>query len=552
MTDDIRLATADKGEAKNAVGERGAAVKKTSSTGITEDFSRVKKMEKSVRKYEILRQILTAIGPIMATIAVGGTFGYSAVLLPQLKSESNSTTASGAVDDEKFNASAIAAAAMKIWTKNLDGNNDTNLLNVKTVGEESWIAASATLLMAPGCWLSGILMERFGRKKSQLAIGPLFLSAWITVGFSNNIFMLITGRLLSGLCIGLQGPLGPVYVAETSEPRLRGLLLAGISLAIAVGILISHVLGTWLDWRVAAHLLGLFPIISMLTCFFSPESPAWLLRNNRDNEARSTWIYLRGNDADREFVSLGIDNPSDAPRESIGSIWKSRSFWKPLVVLNVFFLTAQFSGVNTITFYCVQLIARVSGPGGEDIAHRVTLILDIVRVIASVLACWLTRRYPRRLLAVMSGAGAALSLLFLSLGLFVEFGRQWLPAILLFSYTSAVSIGLVPLPWLLCGEIFPARARGLGSGLSSGFAFLCFFIVVKTGPEMIKVLGAEGTFLIYGIITAAGTVFLIFFLPETKDKTLKEIEENFERKFNENSKPRVNEGYDGPQSDTDV
>ncbi|XP_046615353.1 facilitated trehalose transporter Tret1-2 homolog [Neodiprion virginianus] len=473
----------------------------------------------------LLRQTLTAIGPIMSTISVGATFGYSAVLLPQLKPDS--AAAAGGFGRD-LNASSV------FWLENkLNDYDRDHRITTSSLDDESWIAASAALLMAPGCWLSGILMERLGRRVSQILVSPAYLIAWATVGFAPNFTALIVGRLLSGLCVGLQGPLGPVYVAETSEPRMRGILLAGISLAIAVGILISHVLGTWFSWRVAAHLCAGFPVLSLLACVFAPESPSWLVKKKRISDATNAWLYLRGKNAAAEFRALEYRS-SETPENSTtgGAVWNSRTFLAPLAILNVFFFVQQFSGVNAVAFYCVQLIADVSEPADNRNAHYATLVLDVVRVVASFFACWLTRRCGRRGLALVSGAGTASSLFVLGGGLLFGLGTPWLPGSMLVVFVFLVSVGLVPLPWLLCGEIFPVAARGLGSGLSSGFAFVCFFIVVKTGPAMTATLSNPGTFLLYGSLTAAGTVFLYFFLPETKDKTLQDIEDHFLRNRN--------------------
>ncbi|XP_046743427.1 facilitated trehalose transporter Tret1-2 homolog [Diprion similis] len=473
---------------------------------------------------QLLRQILTAIGPIMSTISVGATFGYSAVLLPQLKPDSAATA-------ERFGPASNVSSVF--WPENeLNDYDRDHRITTSGLEEESWIAASAALLMGPGCWLSGILMERLGRRLTQILVSPAYVIAWLTIGFAPNFTALIVGRLLSGLCVGLQGPLGPVYVAETSEPRMRGILLAGISLAIAVGILISHVLGTWFSWRVAAHLCAGFPVLSFLACLFAPESPAWLVKKKRISDATNAWLYLRGKNAVAELRALEHRSSESLASSTRGGVWKSRTFLAPLAILNVFFFVQQFSGVNAVAFYCVQLIANVSGPADNRNAHYATLVLDVVRLIASLFACWLTRRCGRRVLALVSGAGTACSLFVLGGGLLFGLGMPWLPGSMLIVFVCLVSIGLVPLPWLLCGEIFPVAARGLGSGLSSGFAFVCFFVVVKTGPEMIATLGNPGTFLLYGSLTAAGTVFFYFFLPETKDKTLEDIEDHFLRKKN--------------------
>lgn len=161
-------------------------------------------------------------------------------------------------------------------------------------------------------------------------------------------------------------------------------------------------------------------------------------------------------------------------------------------------------------------------------------IIDVVRLIMSVVACILLRKTGRRPLAAISGTGTAISLIGLSVFLyFASKDKQilsisWIPMALLVGFICFVSIGIVPLPWCMTGELFPLALRGLGSGIVSCMNFLCFFVVVKTGPLFFVNIGAEGAFLIYGTVALLGTIFLVICLPETKDKTLQEIENSFE------------------------
>ncbi|XP_012260572.2 facilitated trehalose transporter Tret1-like [Athalia rosae] len=481
----------------------------------------------SATKY-LLRQTMTALGPIISTISAGMTSGFSATLLPQLQlansTDANATTSTHLIDH--FNMEE---------------------LHISSTSEESWIGASGALLMAPGCWLAGAMMDRFGRKTTFLAMSPVYFAAWLIVAFAPSVVWLIIGRLINGLCSGINGPLGPVLIAETSEPRLRGILLAGISLAIAIGILLSHLCSTWVHWRLSAVLCGLSPAICFILCAIAPETPTWLIKRNRSFEARKVWLYLRGEYCEEEFEALktgggnnaasdagrGVEKSPDAnPAETDAKNhsadqpgWRatltSRGFLKPLLILNIYFLTTQFSGVNAVAFYSVNMLDEVAGPAN---AYTATLVLDVIRVIFSVIACWMTRNYTRRLLTVVSGIGTALSLILLSIFLVVDFGKPWLSVSFIYIYTCIVSIGLVPLPWLLCGELFPSRSRGIGSGLTSGFCFICFFVVVKTAPGMLEDLGPSWTFSFYGIVSLVGTIILFVYLPETKDKTLQEIE----------------------------
>lgn len=193
--------------------------------------------------------------------------------------------------------------------------------------------------------------------------------------------------------------------------------------------------------------------------------------------------------------------------------------------MNLYFFTTQFSGVNTVAFYSVSIMKDTVG---EDVnEYLAMLIIDTLRVVMSIAACVLTRKYGRRPMTLVSGIGTAASLLALAANSHLAGTHAWFAMSALVGYITFVSIGLVPLPWAMCGEVFPLRARGVVSGVTSGFAFLAFFVVVKTGPQLFAAIGTGGTFFFYGSIALAGTIILYFFLPETRNKTLQEIEEYF-------------------------
>ncbi|KAK0086739.1 hypothetical protein PV326_005462 [Microctonus aethiopoides] len=448
--------------------------------------------------------------PIVSTIATGMTMGYSAVLLPQLW---------------RINATGISSMNVTRLKRSLATGSDDP--TITSTHEESWIAASAAIAMVPGCWISTLLMDKLGRKSAFMIINPIFALGWNILAFANEFTMLIVGRVLCGFSVGLLGATSPVYILEITHPHLRGLLLACLSLAVALGILSSHVLGTWLHWRLTAHLCGLIPILCFIFGYFVPETPSWLLKHDSQVAAFNTWQFLKGKDSSMEFANLNSDihcNHNDEEK-SWRELYLVKPFLMPLFIICVFAFTSQFSGINVVTFYCVKMLTDIVG---TDNAYLATMLLDCVRVIFSIVACWLTKRCSRRLLTNISGFGTALTLFALSACLYSDYDQPWLSIVFLFIYICTVSLGLVPLPWLLCAELFPdASTRALGSGLSAGFAFICFFGAVKTGPIALEVILPHGTFTVYGTIALLGTVFLHFCLPETKDKTSDDIKNEF-------------------------
>ncbi|PSN45090.1 Facilitated trehalose transporter Tret1-2 [Blattella germanica] len=439
---------------------------------------------------------MAAAGPMCTIISSGMTTGFSAVLLPQLE---------------------LASSHIRI-----------------TKEEASWIASMAALPMALGCVLGGILMERFGRKTSHQIIAVPYVLGWVCISLSRAVWMLYVGRFLTGLCLGLMGPLTPVYIAETAGPNFRGILLAGVSLAVSSGILISHLLGTFLHWQLAAALSALFPFACYIGISFVPESPPWLAARGRFTEAVKAFRWFRGYSPEstrelRELLEKYQVNGHDASAQSTITMKEAFlhvTFVKPFLVMNLFFLVMQFSGVNAVAFYTVHIL-RDMGQGMNE--YLATNIIGVVRLIMSVVACVLTRRFGRRPLTMLSCIGTGVSLVLLGLTIRSKIDAC-LPLLLLVTYICFISIGLVPLPWVMVGEVFPVRMRGIGSGVSSAFCFLVFFAVVKTSPATMEAIGADGTFFFYGAVALVGAGLLFLCLPETRNRTLQEIENSYQRK----------------------
>jgi facilitated trehalose transporter len=444
----------------------------------------------------LFRQVLVASGPLISTLSLGMTSGYSAILLPQLHSNQSSIV----IDQE----------------------------------ESSWIASMAALPMAFGCLLGGILMEKLGRKVTQVLTTIPCLVGWTLIALSSDISTILTGRFLTGLCGGFLGPSTGVYISETSEPRYRGFLLAAISLFLAIGLLLVHVLGIFLDWKTTALVSCIFPIVSLSLLILVPESPSWLAKKKRTEEAQLAFYWCRGetDEAKKEAAAM-MSRQEQSVDTSFGQLFKSE-FLKPLVVIVVFIVSNQWAGVNALTFYTVSIMKKTLGDGLNE--YLAMLIVDVIRVVMSILACFLMRRIGRRPLALFSGIGTFTSLFLLSAYTYFTDSSHYvvIPMASLVAYISFITVGFVPLPWAMMGEVFPLAHRNIGSSISSFTAFAAFFAVVKTSPGMFDNLGAHGTFLVYGTVAFWGTVFVWAFVPETKDKTLHEIEDQIKVKKTSN------------------
>lgn len=451
----------------------------------------------------IRRQILTCFGTFMVTLGSGATAGFSAILIPQLQNSK---------EERQYSIEMI-----------------------------SWLASISSFALVFGNLLSGYLMERFGRRISQLVLCVFFVSGWATIGLSNEIiYVILTGRFITGLCQGWLGPLGPVFIGEISSPIHRGFFLAALSLAIATGVLMSHFFGTILHWSTTSILCGSFPLIGGIILYYVPESPAWLASKNRIDECIASFQWYRGNglemkmELDKMINEQTKKDTTKGKLESLQQNIRKPQFWKPLLIMIVFFLITQLSGVNVICAYTTDMMKELIGEDtSKSSAYIAMLSIDVLRCVSLSVACVLLKRMGRRPLALFSGIFTSTSLITLALYLYLvstNHIRNLSPAIslgLMAFYIIVSNLGISPLPWNMVGEVFATETKGLGSGISVMMTSIAFFGTVKTAPAMFHSIGHQGTYLFYGVSTLIGTIFLFFCLPETKEKTLLQIEEYF-------------------------
>ncbi|CAG9857471.1 unnamed protein product [Phyllotreta striolata] len=427
------------------------------------------------------------------------TFGYSAILLPQLQS----------------------------------AENPENTLSIDKE-EASWIASMAALPMAIGSAFGALSIGKLGRKTAHSLSCIPTLIGWLLIGHSTGIQMILIGRFVTGFFAGYLASATGVYIGEIADPKHRGFFLGGISISVSSGLFLCHLMGTFLTWRTTALLCAVLPLVSQLIIVFVPESPWWLVDRDRPDEAERAFYWCRGvtDESKKEFEALlerrrGLDH-TESLRDALVP-----EFLKPLGIITVYIVANQWAGINAITFYSITVMRETIGDGLNEYAAM--LLVDFLRFFVSIAACLQLRRFGRRPIALVSGVGTAVSLFTLSAYLYAvksypETKCRYIPIACLVLYMVFVTGGFVPLPWAMMGELFPSKRRSLGSGVASFAAFSAFFSVVKTTPGMFERLGADGTFLVFGAVALFGTGFVYACLPETKDRTLHDIEDGFKKR----------------------
>ncbi|XP_041983987.1 facilitated trehalose transporter Tret1-like [Aricia agestis] len=430
--------------------------------------------------------------------------------------------------------------------------------------DTSWIASAVGAMGIVGNFISPVLMTRFGRQKAHLLCTVPALLGWIVFVLGNSVPAFLFARILHGLALGLRTPLAAILVAEYTEPKYRGAFLGTFAVSLGLGIMLSHVWGAHLTWKMTAVVCSAFPLVAMAIISLSPESPSWLISKGRPDEARKAFRWLRGEGEtqNEELESMIRNNERQKENSYKGSerrirfrwydffdslaktlkavlkIFKKREFFKPMIVAICMLLAFEFGGAHMIPAYgnlILQSVLNKADP--NDVAWQFTVI-DMLRTVCALVAIFLLKSCKRRTILFASGIMTVLSLTLISIFVYLRKAEvvtnsvllDSVPMCLMVIYTVSFCLGLVPLNWVICGEVFPLAYRSLGSTISTSFLTPAFVLSMKTAPHLYSSIGVEGAFLVYSGTLTVCLLIMYSLLPETKDKTLQEIEDSFKNK----------------------
>lgn len=415
-----------------------------------------------------------------------------------------------------------------------------------TFEQASWIASLSAIGTPVGCVLGGYLMDLLGRKMTLIITEVPTIVGWTLIALAPSLPMSILpwiyiGRILTGLGSGMVGAPSRIYTAECSQPHLRGMLSSLASFGVSLGVMLEYGFGAFLSWEILAAVSTIIPVLSIIAGFLMPESPSWLLSKGRKDACRNSLRRLRASNYDVEtevenlyqFSRRQDSQGSNTFKETIANILDP-SCLKPFVILILYFLIYQFSGVNPVTFYAVEIFKDA----GADVNKKVAaVIMGVVRLIFTVVSCIMIKEMGRRPLTFISSIGCGISMV--SLGIYLFATEVWfpdyevsalvryIPVLMLMIFTAASTIGYLVVPWVMIGEVYPTKVRGIVGGLTTCSCHFFIFLAVKSYPMFQIAMSNQGTFLMYGIISLLGTIFFYMFLPETKNRSLQEIEEQF-------------------------
>lgn len=386
-------------------------------------------------------------------------------------------------------------------------------------------------------------MDVIGRKKSHAIVLIPGILGWILISQASNVHTIIIGRLLGGFAASATVCLGAVVIGEYTSPSNRGMFLNLKTTAVCLGNMFIHVSGHFYHWKTIA-LVGILPLtLAFCVVMTWPESPSWLASKNQFEESRKSFEWLRGTgDTSRqefeELIRAQKERFAEKPMETSVKRkiyefclkFKRPDFIKPVLIVIFSGLLLEACGRHIFPAYAIQIISEVTGSKSNSFYY--TLAIDIIITSSAFSSSVLVKLLKRRTLLLGSGFMAYFVLMSVCLYLFVAdkgliSSHTWIPISIFVLYFILANLGCTPIPLALLGEIFPLPHRGAGSLVAGFIMSLMLLFPLQVTPYLLASIKVYGTFFFFGTLMGVALIALYFTLPETKDRTLQEIEDFF-------------------------
>ncbi len=390
-----------------------------------------------------------------------------------------------------------------------------------------WTVSSLLIGCIVGVTLSGKPGDLFGRRNTLRWAALTFLLSAIGSALAAKLWVFVLFRFFGGIAVGTASMLSPMYISEIAPGARRGALVSLNQLAIVIGILVAFfsnylLAGTGVDnWRWMLSVMGLPALLFFGSLLFVPESPRWLVQKGKVDEAFD--ILRRINGADRASSELN-DIKQSVANEEVGTYREVFSKeLRPLLSIGVLLAVfSQFSGINSIMYYAPIIFQKMGNQ--TNAALMQTIAVGAVNLTFTIVSLKLIDRWGRRPLLIVGAVGMAVSLSVMAGAFFLRYfeGYLILVFILLFIASFAVSIG--PVSWVVIAEIFPNRLRSKAMSVAIVSLWTSTFLVSLTFPVILDRLGGGAAFSIFAVMCVLLLVYVIFRLPETKGKSLEELE----------------------------
>jgi sugar porter (SP) family MFS transporter len=379
-----------------------------------------------------------------------------------------------------------------------------------------------------GAIFGGIPTNKLGRKKTLIWIGILFLVSALGSAFANDPYTFAFFRFLGGLGIGASTIAAPAYVSEIAPANDRGRLVSLYQLNIVLGILMAFLSNYLLRdagenaWRWMIGIMAFPALFYTVIVFTIPESPRWLLSKSRIDEAKTILLKIDPTANIQDLMHelhIGENENENQKHETI--FLKKYRF--PLLLAFLIALFNQFSGINAFLYYAPRIFAEAGL--GESAALISSVGIGLINLLFTLFGVFLIDKLGRRVLMLIGSVGYIISLGLVSVAFFLKWQGMQVP-IFLFLFIASHAIGQGAVIWVFISEIFPNHLRASGQAFGSSVHWILAAVIPSMIPFLFSTIGAGTVFLIFTVMMIFQLVFVIFMMPETKGKTLEELQKS--------------------------
>jgi len=419
--------------------------------------------------------------------------------------------------------------------------------------EQGWYVGCALIGSIFGVACAGILSDKYGRKKTLMVAAILFSISGIGCAVSHSFDQLVMARMVGGIGIGVVSIISPLYISEISVAQYRGRLVSLYQLAVTVGFLGAYLVNFGLlnysmngaqdlqnpvmslifhdeVWRSMLGMAAIPSVLFLITIFFIPESPRWLILKRRDTEASSILKHIYGSVQSANFEL-------NETKQSVAS--ETKSEWKVLlkpgilkaVIIGVSIaMLGQFMGVNAVLYYGPSIFESSGLSGGDSLFYQV--IVGLVNMLTTVLAVFIIDKVGRKKLVYYGVSGMIVSLLLIAF-YFIKGTEMGIPNIFLLifflAYIFSCAISICAVIWVLLSEMYPIKVRGLAMSIAGFSLWIGTYLIGQLTPWLLENIKPEGTFILFAIMCVPYILIIWKLVPETTGKSLEEIEKLWEK-----------------------
>ncbi|MBS2100671.1 sugar porter family MFS transporter [Carboxylicivirga linearis] len=400
-----------------------------------------------------------------------------------------------------------------------------------TDGGLGTVAALLTFGCLIGALFTGNFTEKYGRKKVMQATALLYIISAMGCALAESSVILIVFRVLSGLAVGATSVVGPMYISEISPAHSRGRLVSMNQFAITIGIVLAYIFDYFLidlgddSWRYMLAVPAIFSIFYFIFILISfPESPRWLIAKGRKTEAEAVMLKIGGEELvnnEMEQIERVIKEEKLKEKVRVSELFKGKT-GKIVAIGTAIAALQQITGINAVIMFAPDIFKAAGSAQGDSMMQA--MIVGLVNFLMTIVALWLVDKRGRKSLLLWGAVGMVVSLAYLTFEFSkqTQYGAGVLIALLV--YISFFAASFAPVMWVIISEIYPNRIKGVAMSFSTAVSWLCTFLTVYFAPVIQGQLGLSYLFGIFGIFSVIAFVFVKFRIPETKGKSLEQIE----------------------------